>query len=344
MSSFLLAAGVVVLFGLQGFDLALSATIWNPPLAVALTKMAMALTLSLSIGAEPVSMWRVALITAVAWLAVQAHSSALFVAAPILAALVLRPLFNAQWRGALQSARVVVEVIVLLQIPFLIHALRSPAGPLGPAIVINSVASAASDPSTMSVTRSFANLMSLCGINLFWPGPAPWFGAVFLVAGAIVVTMYRRDAALLAVTVAPIVLMVAGFSGWTRPLESYWFLVLSAPAALTLGAALRAIPQKAAATTALAVFLMFVLVSTPRRVIAGWKELRLPEYRALVKGSEAILRQTQSVQVIRTDFKLPDSTDVAFIYTILGGRIANDSPFIATIGPGGAVVFTTVRK
>ena len=53
------------------FDLGLSAVIWNPPVAAALAKMAMALVLTL--GKEP-ARWRVAITAAVAWLAVQAHS------------------------------------------------------------------------------------------------------------------------------------------------------------------------------------------------------------------------------------------------------------------------------
>ena len=61
------------------FDIAISSVIWNPPVAAALIKMATAMALDL--GDTP-PRWKIAATAALAWFAVQAHLSAIFVAAP----------------------------------------------------------------------------------------------------------------------------------------------------------------------------------------------------------------------------------------------------------------------
>jgi len=70
------------------FDIAISSVIWNPPVAAALIKMATAMALDLG---ETPPRWKIAATTALAWFAVQAHLSAIFVAAPLMAALAARP-------------------------------------------------------------------------------------------------------------------------------------------------------------------------------------------------------------------------------------------------------------
>ena len=84
----LLALAICLLIASAPFDISISGVIWNPPVAAALIKMATALALSL--GESP-AVWRVATTAAVSWLAVQAHLSALFVAAPLMTALVAQP-------------------------------------------------------------------------------------------------------------------------------------------------------------------------------------------------------------------------------------------------------------
>src|SRR5688572_10743687 len=67
------------------FDIAISSVIWNPPVAAALIKMAAAMALSL--GGMPAP-WKIVVTAALAWFAVQAHLSAIFVAGPLLVGLV----------------------------------------------------------------------------------------------------------------------------------------------------------------------------------------------------------------------------------------------------------------
>ena len=82
-----LALALCLLIASAPFDIALSSLIWNPPVAAALVKMATAMALSLTPAS---SIWQVAATAMLAWMAVQCHLSALFVAAPLLAALPLQ--------------------------------------------------------------------------------------------------------------------------------------------------------------------------------------------------------------------------------------------------------------
>ena len=66
---------------------------------------------------------------------------------------------------------------------------------------------------------------------------------------------------------------------------------------------------------------------------------RLPEYRALVDGSRAILRERPVVRQIEVGFPLPPSTDPAFVYTILGGRLDPESVRSAVIQRDGTVTY-----
>ena len=75
----LTAVALTLLLATSPLDMALSATIWNPTLSVALVKLTLALLLLAP--RRPALGWAVAT-TATGWLAVQAHATAVFVAAP----------------------------------------------------------------------------------------------------------------------------------------------------------------------------------------------------------------------------------------------------------------------
>ncbi len=78
----LLALAMCLVIASAPFDIAISSVIWNPPVAAALIKMATAMALGL--GDTP-PRWKIVVTAALAWCAVQAHLSAIFVAAPLLA-------------------------------------------------------------------------------------------------------------------------------------------------------------------------------------------------------------------------------------------------------------------
>ena len=80
LGSFWLAFALVLLLATTSHDLAISATIWNPAVSVAFVKIALGLLL---LSDRHSSIWWVLATTVSAWFAVQAHSVAIFVAAPV---------------------------------------------------------------------------------------------------------------------------------------------------------------------------------------------------------------------------------------------------------------------
>src|SRR4051812_15194560 len=105
-----LALPVTVLVATAPYDMALTATIWNPPVAVALVKLTIALVLS---GGSDGSIWWGAAATATALLAVQTHSSAIFVAVPVIVSLTARELLERRPRRAAVRACASLAVIVV---------------------------------------------------------------------------------------------------------------------------------------------------------------------------------------------------------------------------------------
>ena len=149
-----LAAGLAI--ATQPFEVGLSAAIWNPPVATAFAKMAIAMTL----GLEPsASRWRIAAVVTVAWLGVQAHASGLFVAMPIFAALLLEPALKREWTRATDLLVVIVAIVFVLEIPYGIAMLQSPAEAKGPTIAIATV----SNVSAFDLPNSFTRVTSVAG-------------------------------------------------------------------------------------------------------------------------------------------------------------------------------------
>ena len=95
--SFVFALAVTLLAATSPFDMSLSATIWNPPLAVAFVKSSIACALWRR-GEDGWSLDVACVI--LAWLAVQAHSSAIFFACCLGAGLVVREFLMGGWRSA----------------------------------------------------------------------------------------------------------------------------------------------------------------------------------------------------------------------------------------------------
>jgi hypothetical protein len=170
----------------------------------------------------------------------------------------------------------------------------------------------------------------------------PWLG-VFLAACAVVAAYRMRDdLVVVCATVVPLVLAGFGFSLWQLRYDDYWFLTLAPSAALTVALALTA--WRPIAPVVSIVLAALVLVAVPARLAETMTIHRLPEYGALVRGSREIRRHTPVVRSIDTQFVLPDSTDRRFLYEILGGRIAPDAPFGATITADGHAIFTAARR
>lgn len=312
------------------FDLGLSAVIWNPPVAAALAKVAMVLVLTL--GKEP-RPWRLAVTAAVAWLALQAHSTGAFVAVPILAALVAMPLVQRQWQRALQVSGIVAAVVLALQVPYFAAQWRDTGTQLAPTVVIDSFTQA----SSVNVVKSFAAVADTTGDLLVRQWGEWTFRLPTLAAIVIVLVRWRRDIPLLAVSVGSLLTAVALFATWTRPYDSYWFLTLTTSMAVTYALCVAALPWPRVVQGAGWVLLAVVLALQPTRIAQSKLTFKYPEYRAMLIGSRSLAAQAPVLRDIRVTFAVHPSMDKYFMYKILGGRMDRNAPHTAFIEADGSV-------
>jgi hypothetical protein len=121
--------------------------------------------------------------------------------------------------------------------------------------------------------------------------------------------------------------------------SDYWYLMLAPSAAVAVAGAMSALApgrrwRAAAGWLALAV----MLAVQPARFEYSRAIGRLPHYGALVKGSQRILASGVRPRAITAAFPL-ETTDPAFIFTVLGGVLDPRSGTEAEILPGGGVVY-----
>ncbi len=325
-----LALAMCLFIASAPFDISISGVIWNPPVAAALVKMATALALSL--GESPAA-WRVAITAAVSWLAVQAHLSAIFVAAPLITALVAQPLLRRQWRHAARFAAAIAVVIVVLQIPYVIVRLREPEAAAGPTTALSAMTQAES----LQVAKSYGTVVNSTGELLVRQMDTWHFQWPFLAVALVVLVRWRKDLPLLAVTVGPIVGATILFSTWTRSYDSYWFLTATTAMVMTFGLALAAIPWIVAVQGAGAVVLAAVMAWQPARLAASRDFFSYPPYGTMRIGSIELARIAPVLRDIRVDFAGVHRTmDKYIMYRTLGGRLEPGAP-IAYISDGGRV-------
>ena len=332
----LMALALTLVVATAPYEMAITATIWNPPLSVVFVKLTLALLLLAP--SRPSIRWAVAT-TAIGWLAVQAHATAIFIAAPAIAAFVIVEVAARNWKGALQRALASIQVVLLLQVPYFLSLSQGSSGEsFGPTAVIGQVSSTAAAPATMRAVDAFAAVASATDFILLRPWYPGWTTVVLLMALATAAYRCRRDVLLASTSVLPLIAAIVGFAFWQRAYDHYWFLTLMPSVVLVLGSSLsvwpRAIPAVGAA------LLAAVVVAQPWRLAESQAMARLPEYAALVRGSAEIYRYAPEVTDIRVEFPLDPTTDHQFLYTILGGRVTRDALFRASIAADGGVTLS----
>jgi hypothetical protein len=351
-----LALAMCLLIASAPFDIAISQVIWNPPVAAAFIKMATASALTLS----PTTPLRgsvetssrggsVALTAALAWMAVQCHLSGLFVAAPLLAALVLQPTLYARplvyehdtvadqrrrgLRESLRSLAIVAAVVLALQVPFLIARFTAPGVPAGPASLVSGLM----NPQVFRPWSAFDTVTGITG-NLVWPSPDTFkFAIPILIAALIVVIVYRRDLIVIAVSAGAIVMGTVLFTTSTRSYDGYWFITLTTALTLTAGMVIAAIPSRVAVMWIGVFALMFVAWRQPARIDDSKRFFKYPQYAPMLKGSREAAMRAPVLRDIVTDFEVHPTMDRRFIYTILGGRIDPSALSTAVISSDGSV-------
>jgi hypothetical protein len=313
------------------FDVAISSVIWNPPVAAALIKMATAMALSLG-DAPP--RWKVGVTAVIAWLAVQTHLSAAFVAAPLFVALAATDLRFRQFKQAAVTAGLIAAVILVLQIPYFINAIRNPDAPMGPAAAISNITNAGA----FRIDRSYAAAVNITG-EVLARQVIPWHLEIpTLIAGLITIIRWRRDPVALAVSIGGLLTATVLFATWTRGYDSYWFLTLTAALILTYGLAIAAIPYRPAVHGIGAVLVAVMAWLQPARIDQSKAFFKYPPYRTMRIASYQLAAREPVLRDIRVNFEGAHPTmDKYFIYRILGGRIDQSAPKRAFVNADGSV-------
>lgn len=337
-----LATTAVLLVATSPFDAAVSASVWNPPVAVAFTKMAIAATL---LGHGERSRFALVSTVVAAWLAVQAHASAVFAVAPLLAWLVVRPLVRRGVTASAWAAYDVVATIAILQVPFFLHHVRHGAEQGGgPARAAGAMSSLTSGDAGSMLVESAADLLRTLTAILAEPWRPGWVQAALACAAVVVVLRARRIGVdWVFVSVLPLILAAVAYSPFPDR-RDYWYLALAPGAAAMVAAAIATLGSRRRVWRAIGwVTLVAVLALQPARYQYSRKIGRLPEYGALVTGSRQILRDGVRPRAIEAGFRL-DTTDPGFLFTVLGGRFDEQSTLHAEILPTGGVRYRVLPR
>jgi hypothetical protein len=322
-----LAPAMCLLIASAPFDIAISSVTWNPPVSAALVKMATAMALSL--GVTP-PIWKVGAAAALAWLAVQAHTSAIFVAAPLLVALIWQTM---AMQDRLKRAGLVTAVVLVLQIPYLIAITKDPSAPAGPNAALNTI----TNTQNFRIDRSYGVVVNSTG-ELLVRRMNDWqFQVPTLIAAIIVIIAWRQDLVLLAVSVGGIAGATILFSTWTRGFDSYWFLTLTTGMMLTYGMAIAAAPSKRAVQWTGIALLAAAILMQPLRISQSTVFFKYPQYRPMRLASYALAAQAPAVRDIRMTYDVHPTMDKYFMYQILGGRIDPAAPQRAFFNADGTV-------
>ena len=328
-----LALAAVLLLATAPYDLSLSATVWNPVIASVLAKAATALVL---LGWTARSLWHAGAAVAIGWAGFQSHMPALYTAIGVMAAAVAPPLVARRWRDAGQSALVVTALVASMQLPYLAHRVWRDPGGGGAVSVADSLARVASGEAAVRFGWSAGLFATAFDVIQVRPWHAPWLAWLVVAGAGVVLVRHRGDPALVAVTVGPLAVAFAGYALWLGASDSYYYLSLMPAAVLVvlLGATAYGPPRARQGVAAVLLVLSLLVVASRLREAQGLH--RMPEYAAIVRASRQMASRGVPLRQIEMDF-LPPTCDAEFVYRILGGLVAPDAEWIATVSPAGDV-------
>ncbi len=334
---------VVLLIATSPLEAAISASVWNPQVAIAFTKITIALVLT---DEGDRSRLRHLLTVACAWFAIQAHSSAWPAVLPAIAWLVLRHLPQRRFAAAAWAAFQTVAVISVLQVPFVLHRMiYGAARGGGPARALGAMQGLLEGNLLSKLAASALALGRFLTVILFDPWPPFWMPAAFLLAAAVLVWRETRGGfEWLVMTVIPLVLAVVLYAPMRDRLD-YWYVALAPATAVMLGRALtRSIARPRWRAVAGCAALCGLFLAQGCRYHQSRLLGRVPQYEALVKGSRQMIRADIAPRSISASFRLPPTTDADFLFKVMGGRLDPASKVDAEIQPGGGVLYRRIER
>jgi len=331
-----IALTTVVVVATAAYDLCLAALVWNPTMGSMLAKVAIALVL---LDWHRGSVARVAATAAVAWIAVHAYTGAIYVTAGVFTAILIDPALRRDWRSARRNALIVAAVVAILQAPYLAHQVSNRFSDQAMAAVSGSVAQILSGAARPEIAKSLDGYVAAFRFIEVAPWRLRWVGWALLVCAGGVAIRYRRDPALLAVTLLPQAAALVGFALFLDDLDDYYYLSLMPPAVLTMVLAVAAVPPPRLARVVGVAMLVGALALVPARARHATTMHRLPQYGVLVDATRKMSRLDQPMRAVQTDIKLPPTSSPEVLYRALGGRIDPSSPWIGVITTEGQVVY-----
>ena len=336
-----LALTTVVLVGTGPFDLALSAIIWNPLMGAMLAKAATALVL---LDWHRGSLTRLGITAAVAWISVHAYTGSIFVALSIFAALLADAVIRRDWGTIRRRGLVITGVVAALQIPYAIHQFSTGFSDSAMGAVTDSLKTVLSGRANVRFAASAAYYGGALTTIQSNPWPVSTWIWIWLSCSAALMVRSRNDPALLAVTLLPQVAAIIGYALWINDLDHYYYLSLAPALVLTmvLGAAAFAV-RRLEPYVGIGLFVT-ALTIVPLRLREAAPMLKMPEYGVLVAGSREIVKRGLPMQSIEPEFALPATSDPAFVFRVLGGRIDRQAEWRAVISPDGRVTYVNSRR
>ena len=336
------SVAIMLLLVSSPFEASLSGTIWNPGLSVSFVELAIAFFLMI-----PNSHWALKTLVSstAAWLAVQAHTQAIFFALPLLVYLVVEPWIVAGPRPALKRLLIIIAVIVVLQIPYATEINKHhdiSQEQLG--IIATSFNALGTQPSSFHPYASFTTLVAALA-ELFGPHlPRTVVIVLILIAGGAVLFGYRKHHEVLAVALLPLFVAWLGYSFLSvGTLYTYWYMNLMPSFVLLIlfGFTKSSFPILDKVSPLLGIFvLLLAFASQPSRLATRAQSTSYPYYAAIVRGAKEIVRNGAPVRsVIPPSF--PNKVEPSYLVRWLGGRVEESADLIAIIGEDGSVTYHT---
>ena len=334
------AAAAMLLVTTAPYDLALSATLWNPSLASAAIKGAMAAVL---LGWPERSLVGVGVVAGLAWVSMHFHVPAVFCVMSVFVALVITPVIKRDYRLVGLRASVIAMVVGVMQLPYLVHRMSAvPGTEAGGVAVTGSLGATLSGQAPLRIVESVLGLGHAIDRILVDPWEAAWVGWVVAVCAVAVVVRRRNDMSLQALTVLPLLFSVVGYAFWVGSFDEYYYLSQMTPVVLTVLFGATALAGRRANYVGVAA-LILALALLPGRVSQARTIHRMPGYDLLVDGSREVLRRGVTVRAITADF-LPTGADPEYLFGLLGGDIDPEGAWVARIQSDGLVSWESVAS
>lgn len=330
------ALAVVVLLATAWFDLGYAAIIWNPVVGSTLAKCAVALVL---LDWHRRGVWRMAATVAVAWMAVHSYTGTIYVAVAVCAAVVLDPALRHAWREVRRNVIVVAAVIAVLQLPYVWFQISTGFQTKAMGAVTASAWQVLSGQASPEVAKSVNGLVDAFHTIQVRPWRLPRLGLVLAGAALVVLVKYRRDPALLLMTLMPQALAIAGYAMFLARLDTYYYMSLMPSMVLTVVLAATAWPPAQAARWASIAVCAGALALAPIRIPEAEKVGHMREYAGLVRASRVLVHRNIPLRAVRTTFRMLPTGDPEYLYKLLGGKIDRSARWTAYIDRDGTLTY-----